>query len=181
MAQQHVPHIYVDTNILVGVLEKQHTSSIDLLDLILKKGWKCSSSIFAFLEMFDVIQDNRYVLNQLHLGIHIKKAYKSLDQRNLSVADLKQISVNVRNIFSAKYPNIDYYQYGKLNWDTATELKISTNVSASDVIHLATAMEAGCDLLVTLDSFFLKEASAYIKTCQPEQVENLLQEMGFKV
>jgi predicted nucleic acid-binding protein len=175
------PHIYVDTNILGSILEKQPTSSSHLLDLIINKGWDCSTSIFAFMELYDISQDNKYVLNQLQLGVHIKKAYKSLDQKNLSTTDLKEIQRNIREKLSEKYPNIKFYDLEKDSWDMALDLKISTNISAPDVIHLATAMGLKCDLLVTLDSFFKKEAERYIKTCSPEQVENTLRELGFSL
>jgi predicted nucleic acid-binding protein len=175
------PHIYVDTNILVGALEDKDNDASRLLDLMVRKGWKCSTSIFAFMEMLDVNQDNRYVLNQLQLGVHIKKAYKSLDQRNLSAEDLKSVNVNIMETFSWKYPNITYYQYGQQNWDTAVHLKTTTNLSAADVIHLATAIEAGCDLLVTMDSFFRKEAANFIKSCLPAQTEKSLKAIGFQI
>jgi predicted nucleic acid-binding protein len=131
------------------------------------------------MELFDINQDNKFVLNQLELGVHIKKAYKSLDQKNLSFTDLRQVSTNIQNVFSVKYPNIKFYDYGKINWDKALELKATANISAPDVIHLATAIEAGCDLLVTLDNFFKKEAKPYIEGCLPEQVEQVIRDLGF--
>jgi predicted nucleic acid-binding protein len=133
------------------------------------------------MELFDINQDNAYVLKQLQLGVHIKKAYKSLDQKDLTVDELKAVQKSILSFPFRKHENFRVYDFEKSTWDAALDIKSQSNVSAPDTIHLATAIDAGCDVLVTLDSFFLKEASAYIKTCQPEQVENLLQEMGFKV
>jgi hypothetical protein len=42
-------------------------------------------------------------------------------------------------------------------------------------------MEAGCDLLITLDNFFKKEAAPFIKACLPEQTGEELIAMGFKI
>jgi hypothetical protein len=121
------------------------------------------------------------VLNQLQQGIHIKKAYKALDQKTLSVSNLNEIKRSVDKLFAIECPNINQILYKKQTWNKAWKIKASTCISAPDVIHLATAMEAGCDMLVTLDNFFLKEAERYIPSCQPEQVEKILKEMGFKV
>ncbi len=176
-----IPHIYVDTNVLSGALERQHTSSARLLDEVEKNGWKCSTAIFAFMELFDISQDNKYVLNQLQVGVHIKKAYKSLDQKNLSEVDLKNIQETIRDSFSIKYPSIKYYDFEKETWTKALDLKAATNISAPDIIHLATAIELKCDILVTLDNFFKKEAEPYIKTWLPEQVDKILKELGFNL
>ena len=175
-----VPHLYLDTSVLAGVLQKQHTASSVLLDTITKKSWKCSTSAFASMELFDISQDNQYVLNQLKIGVHIKKAYKNLDQKTLSVSDLKEIRKSITDLFTLKYAMVHFYHYGEITWDKALEIKASTNISAPDIIHLATDMEAGCDLLITLDNFFKKEAEPYIKTCLPEQAERVIRELGFE-
>ena len=44
----------------------------------------------------------------------------------------------------------------------ASGLCASTNISAADCLHLATALETGCDVLVSADEYFLKEARKYI-------------------
>jgi predicted nucleic acid-binding protein len=179
--QAEIPHLYLDTSVIAGVLQKQHTASTLLLDNIVKKEWKCSTSAFASMELFDITQDNAYVLKELQLGVHIKKAYKSLDQKNLSKTDLEKISDSIQDVFPGKYTNIRVFDFEQSTWVKAIKLKATTNISAPDVIHLATAIEAGCDLLVTLDQFFKKEAEPYIKTCLPEKTEKVLKEMGFKI
>jgi predicted nucleic acid-binding protein len=175
------PNLYLDTSILASVLQKEHSASEQLLNSIRKKGWDCFTSAFAAMELFDLSQDNQYVLNQLQNGIHIKKAYKSLDQRILSETNFSAIKESISSLIASKCPHLDFLQYGESTWGKALKIKSSCCISAPDVIHLATAMEAGCDLLVTLDNFFLKEAEKYIKTCLPEQVEKSLKEMGFKL
>jgi predicted nucleic acid-binding protein len=110
-AKSDSPHLYLDTSILAGVLQKQHTASTSLLDTVLKKDWRVSTSAFALMELFDISQDNRYVLDQLLLGVHIKKAYKNLDQKTLSVPKLDEIQQSIASLFALKYPTITFLQY----------------------------------------------------------------------
>ncbi|MBN1188908.1 MAG: PIN domain-containing protein [Dehalococcoidales bacterium] len=176
-----LPHLYLDTSVLAGVLQKEHNASVSLIQTIVKKNWHCSTSIFASMELFDISQDNQYVLNQLQLGVHIKKAHKALDQKTLSTSSINEIRRSVDRLFAVQCPNLNQILYKKQTWNKAWTIKASTCISAPDVIHMATAMEAGCDLLVTLDSFFLKEAVAYIPACRPEQVEKTLIKEGFNL
>jgi predicted nucleic acid-binding protein len=180
-SEGEVPYLYLDTSVLASVLQKEHTASTFLLDAIVKKDWRCSASIFASMELFDISQDNKYVLNQLQLGVHIKRAYKNLDQKTLSVSNLQEIQESITDLFALKCPGLNLLQYRKRTWDKAWKIKASSCISAPDVIHLATAIDAGCDLLVTLDNFFKKEAEPYIQACLPEQVEKVLDKLGFKI
>lgn len=174
-----VPHLYVDANVFVELLEGQHRASIHLLENVKEKKWRCSTSIFTLMELSEIRQDNKYIYNQLGLGTHIKKAYRSLDQKDLSASDLSQTQQKIDTIFMTTYPFVEFFFLEKAGWDRALDLKATTNISAPDAIHLATAIEAGCDVLVTLDSFLIKEATNYIKTCLPEQTNKVLIELGF--
>ena len=176
-----VPHIYVDTNVFAGILDGQHRASIHLLQIIKEKNWRCSTSMFALMELSEIRQDNKFIYSQVGLGVHIKKAFRSLDQKNLPPDELANTQEAIDTVFSESYPFVGFFWLEKIGWDRALELKASTNISVADCIHLATAIEAGCDLLVTLDTFFRKEAESFIKSCLPEQVNKTLQELGFNI
>ncbi len=174
-----VPHLYIDTNIFAEVIEGQHRPSIQLLELVKEKDWRCSTSIFTLMELADVRQDNKYVYNKLSLGTHIKKAFRSLDQRDLPLTDLHQIQEKIDSMFADTYPFVEIYSLEDIGWDKALDLKAKTNISAPDAIHLATAIEAGCDILVSLDNFLIKQATPFIKACLPEHVKTTLPQLGF--
>jgi predicted nucleic acid-binding protein len=176
-----VPHLYIDTNIFAEVADGQHLGAVHLVESIRDKGWRCSTSIFTLMELADIRQDNKYVYNQLGRGTHVKKAFRSLDQRDLSSSDLNQIQKQIDKMFSVSYPFCEFYSLEEKGWDKALDLKAKTNISAPDSIHLATAIEAGCDLLVSLDSFFIKQAGPFIKTCVPDQANKILTELGFTI
>ena len=174
-----VPHIYIDTNVFAGILDGQHRASIHLFETIEEENWRCSTSMFTLMELSEIRQDNKFIYSQLGLGTHIKKAFRSLDQKNLSPDELANTQETIDALFSESYPFVEFFWLEKIGWDRALELKATTNISVADCIHLATAIEAGCDLLVTLDTFFRKEAEVFIKSCLPEQVNKTLQELGF--
>jgi len=176
-----VPHLYIDTNVFGGILEGQHRASVHLLETVKEKKWRCSTSVFTLMELSDIRQDNKFIYNQLGLGTHIKKAYRSLDQRNLSLQDLNIIQESVDVLFSENYPFVEFFSLEKSGWDRALEIKATTNISAPDSFHVATAIEGGCDVLVTLDTFLKKEAEAFIISCLPEQTNKILKELGFDI
>ena len=176
-----VPHLYIDTSVFGGILEGQHEASVHLLETVKEKGWRCSTSAFTFMELSDIRQDNKFIHNQLALGIHIKKAYRSLDQRNLSPYDLDTTQESIDILFSENYPFVKFFSLEKAGWDRALELKAATNISAPDSIHVATAIEGGCDVLVTLDTFLKKEVEAFIPCCLPEQTNKVLRDYGFDI
>lgn len=176
-----VPHIYVDTNVYAEIIEGQHRASIHLLETVKEKKWRCSTSIFTLMELSEIRQDNKYVYNQLGLGTHIKKAFRALDQKDLSPSELTQTQEKIDTLFIRTYPFLEFFSLEEKGWDRALELKATTNISASDAIHLATALEAGCDIPVTLDTFLIKEASSFMKTCPPEQTNRILKELGFDI
>lgn len=176
-----IPHLYVDTNVFGGILEGQHRASTVLLEIVKEKKWRCSTSIFTLMELSEIRQDNQYIYKQLGLGTHIKKAYRSLDQKDLSPSDFSKTQEKIDMLFTDTSPFVEFFALEDKGWDKALELKATTNLSAPDAIHVATAVEAGCDVLVTLDSFLIKEASRFIKTCLPEQTNSILKELGFDI
>jgi|GEM_PF-961368 predicted nucleic acid-binding protein len=57
-------------------------------------------------------------------------------------------------------------------WDRAEEICGGTNLSSADALHLAAAIEIGCNILVTTDKDFITIASNYIKgTVPPSEVD----------
>lgn len=60
----------------------------------------------------------------------------------------------------------------------AEDISASTNIETTDIFHLATALEFGCDILVTADSDFAKLAKDYIITAVPEAADKAIQEFA---
>jgi|WetSurMetagenome_2_1015567.scaffolds.fasta_scaffold372938_1 hypothetical protein len=50
--KNEIPHLYLDTSVLAGVLQKEHNACVALIHTISNKNWRCSTSIYASMELF---------------------------------------------------------------------------------------------------------------------------------
>lgn len=56
--KEAIPHLYLDSNVIIDIIQGQRHDSIYLFKTILKKKWLCSTSIFSVMEVLDVMQEN---------------------------------------------------------------------------------------------------------------------------
>ncbi len=49
-----VPHIYLDSPIVIDVLRSRRTASLRLLEVARQKDWRLSTSQFTIMEVLDV-------------------------------------------------------------------------------------------------------------------------------
>lgn len=185
MPRQVVPHLYLDTNIILDVLRdrRRHGEliSLKLLEQAKRNKWYVSASTFATMEILDVEQDDLFFQLRVSEGDTVADVLRIRRQRNLTTAQLDRISKKLQDKLSISYDYIDQWHLDEKGFNHALELARTTNITATDCIHLATALELGCDVLVTADEFFLKEARKHITTSLPETVEQELRNLGFPV
>jgi len=179
-----VPHLYLDTNILLDVFHDRRDVSVVVVENARNRKWFCSTSHFTLMEMADAEQEERYVADVLREGGRLRDAYRSLRDKKLADDVLKQMFNRMMRKFSVRYPFIRFYGLRDEGLDEAIRLCGTTNIDAPDCIHLATAKEAGCDLLVTNDDPFWRLARdiepEYIRVAKPDKVDEELRSMGFR-
>jgi len=170
-----VPHIYLDSNIILDVLRDRQRHgelvSLKLLERAKRDKWFVSTSPFAIMEILDVEQDDLFFQIKVSEGNTVADVLRIRRQRDLSRERLDNISRRIAGKLRIAYGYIDYWELDSEGFDHAVELARTTNISASDCIHLATALELGCDVLVTTDQFFEREAKQYLPTSLPERVK----------
>lgn len=171
------PIIYIDSNIIVDIVHGFHTPSIDLIETIKRNGWRCATSQFALMEALDVQKDNRFASEKIEEGWTFKKILRKRDDKELSDRSLKIIYEKIKNQFFTPYKFVEFYWLTEEGIDRVIKICKESNISATDSIHLATALEVGCDLLVTSDINFCKKAENYIPTCLPENIIKKLKEL----
>jgi len=176
-----VPHIYLDTPILIDVLRDRRTASLQLLEEARQRMWRVSTSQFAVMELLDVEQDDKFFILEVNKGRTVASVLRERYKRKLPEDVKKSIEKRVKSFLDVRYPFIQYFYLTTEGFNRATGLCADTNISAPDCLHLATALEAGCDVLVSTDDHFLEEAKDYIETCQPEYVNDVLGRLGFEV
>ena len=117
----------------------------------------------------------------------------SLRERNspkLDINHFKQVDKYIKNAHAL----LEFVQTSDIldseGWELALWLSSSSNLWATDVLHLATAWITNCNIIITSDREFIKEATRILKEedlwdkilriCEPDKVINNLKEMGFK-
>lgn len=180
-----VPHLYLDSNVILDVLRdrRRHGQlvSLELLERAKRDKWFVSTSPFAIMEVLDIEQDDLFFQIKVSEGNTVADVLRIRRQRDLSKQLLDKISKRIEEKLRIAYSYIQYWELKVEGFDRAVELARGSNISAPDCIHLATALEVGCDILVTSDEFFMKEAKQYLPTSLPEGVEDELQNLGFAV
>lgn len=184
------PSIYIDTCIARDVTERRshRESSIDLLTRIKREGWTCKMSVFGLAELVDIEQESLFVNKRYFLEKWtLDDIISSRRNRNLDKEDLGK-SFKYISQFKDNYSFIELVGLSDDGWSLAVVVACQSNLHASDVIHLASAWQEDCDLLVTDDEFFISEAKRYIeregiwstfRICKPEDYYSSLKDMGF--
>ena len=176
-----VPHIYLDTPILIDVLRDRRTASLVLLETARQKTWRVSTSQFAVMELLDVEQDDRFFVLEVGKQRTVASVLRDRYRRKLPEDQREAIERKVKDFLNVRYPFIQYFHLTSEGFNRASGLCASTNISAPDCLHLATALEARCDVLVTTDDHFLEEAEEYMHACKPDRIQDELAEMGFEI
>ena len=133
------------------------------------------------MEVLDAEQDDRFFQIKVSEGSTVGEVLRIRYRRDLPKQLLDKISRRIEEKLRIAYSHIQYWELKVEGFDRAVELARGSNISAPDCIHLATALEVGCDILVTADEFFMKEAKEYIATSLPEAVEEELRKLDFAV
>jgi predicted nucleic acid-binding protein len=176
-------HIYLDTNIMVDVIQKRWPPSVALIERIKAERWLCSTSRFTILELLDIEQEEKFIENKLAEGYRLSRIRDILGQRRqpkhgLTQSELIGIYKQLHYELKAECGCVDFeHPVNELVWEKADDFCSTTNIGSTDVIHLASAMILKCDILVTRDQDFREIADNYIISVFPENIENGLRQL----
>lgn len=180
------PHLYLDTNVILDVIDERWQASIDLMKRIKSEGWLCATSRFAVLEMLDAKQEERFMNNLLDQGFTLSQVVRRLGGRRrgklaLRRKELDAIYIHLHDLLKAEFPFITFeHPHLPELWDRAEEFCAATNIGATDSIHFATAIGVGCNILVTRDPDFRLIADTYIIATHPEDIDKALEQLEAK-
>jgi predicted nucleic acid-binding protein len=152
------PRIYLDTNVILDVIEggRGRNESLFLLEKIKKEGWYCCTSAYTVCELIDKEQEFLHVGNLLLKRYTLDDILRRKKPKQLSQEQRDDAIDKVRNFF--KLHRIEQFTLEEKGWETAYAVLRDLNVSASDAIQLATAKEANCIIFVSNDEELGKEA-----------------------
>lgn len=188
------PSIYIDTCIARDVTATRNADSIELMTRIKREGWACSISIFGLMELIGIEKEDIFIRRKHY----IEKA--TLDELISARRNLDLKSDEFEKCYQYIQQFMDNYSFVEIRgldndgWSLAAVIATNCNLHATDVIHLATAWQADCDIIVTNDTFFIKEAARYLKkdrldsgestwsvlrVCEPKNCYSVLKDMGY--
>jgi len=182
------PSIYLDTNVIRDVDHNRKKESIIWVEQIREKKWNCYTSVFAFMEMLDNDQEDKFVFKMREDGLEYNTICRKRNEKDLTFSELDDINHKFQNVF-VKYPFVKPVTLSNSGWDLALHIAATSNIFSPDIIHLSTAWESKCDLIMTSDQHFIKHATNLLKResvwdqlriCSPENVKQTLSDLKFR-
>lgn len=183
------PLIYIDTNVIIDCIEKRCPHSINALNIIKKEKWPVVTSAFLVLELADTLKEQEFIKEKIRQKMPIQKILQQRSQPDLTWKNFSKIKNKVKYHWDNKYSFVEYYDLSPEGWDAAGDMCMDSNMWGGDIIHLATAKEIGAKIIITNDTFFIKEGLEFLKRkklwsslriCLPQEMIRNLTEMGFK-
>ena len=183
-----IPNVYIDTNICRDCIRRRNKDSIHLMEIIRDKKWGCTTSIFTIMELVDVEKDDIFFTKKITRGWEINHILRQRYDKDLNREDFDEVTKRIRNFFE-NYNFIELVTLTNEGWDLALDISSHSNLFAPDVIHLATAWQAKCNVIITSDEQFLKESKKILKRrrvwrklriCKPNQIKETLKELGIR-
>lgn len=174
------PKIYLDSNVILDILRSRQTSSVAMLEQLIKRSWKLASSFLALMELLNREQERRFVEQRWQEGETLDDIFRRRHERNLTANVLDAISRDLNQSIASLIPTVEWLYLDEDGWNRAIEVKASTNLSSEDCIHLAIALISECDIIVTRDTFFARSVSDndIIAAGPPEQLMAEIARLG---
>lgn len=176
------PIIYLDTNILLDIIDKRCNDSLSLFRYILDHQWQCVTSIFAKVEMLEVKQIQRFKIEKQQVNWSNNRIKNELHKRDLSSKILGNISRNITVRMKSRCKGIKKYScLIEDGWVKAEEIKRKTNLTDKDSIHLAEALAIACDIFLTRDDSLVLVAKRYIWAETPNSLVEILKSIDTQI
>ncbi len=160
---------YIDTNIALDYITGRNRQTILILDKIKDKGWKCVSSSFLAMELADYKKDSLFIIDKaIEKKWEMRKILRESPKKDLKRGDFEKV-YDWFNEFKQDYKNIELFDFLKDSddWQIAQGISFNSNLSAPDVIHIASAMLGSvvdyCQVLITHDEVLCREAKRIIE------------------
>jgi len=179
--------IYIDTCILQGAISRRNEEDTIFMNKAKEKGWKVYTSIHTLIELLDTAKDRSFLMKSvINKWVDVSTFLKERKTKNLSGSDLNEIANELNNFF-INHGFIEFMNINEEVWNDVKEIAEKSNLHSSDVLHLALARMWRCQVLVTHDTFFiregnklLKEANEYdvLRICNVNRVEETLKEIA---
>lgn len=172
--------LYFDTTVILDLLRpKRRPESHRLLEVAQANNWTCTSSYFALMEALDIEQENMWFRSRIRAGKDAEFLLRRRRRRDLGTHGLGRVSTRLFRRFVVEVQ--DYISWVILRedgWDESLRLAMSSNINATDCVHVATALTARCNLFVTSDEPLRDLVDQHIRSANPPQLLASLRRLG---
>lgn len=121
------------------------------------------------MEALGIRQEYAFIRKKLQEEESLDKILRDRHRRELSQEDLEAEYERIYNQFFIPYGKfIDFWYLTADGWGLAIDLMTKLNISAPDAIHLATAVEAKCNVFISSDEILVKRSNKFIQSFTPD-------------
>lgn len=181
--------IYIDTCILQGAISRRNRKDTIFMNKVKEEGWEVYTSIHTLMELLDTAKDRRFLMKSvIDKWVDVSTFLKERKTKNLNRNDLDEIAEELNNFF-ANHSFIGFMNINEEVWNDVKDIAEKSNLHSSDALHLALARMWGCHVLVTHDTFFIKEGNKllkegqqydFLRICDVDKVEETIKEVAPK-
>ena len=161
----------MDTNIFLDYIRKRDERVIMFIHDARENDIDLVTSYFTYLEILDKEAEDRYIERELKNKKTFNEIRRNFYNRDLTKDELAGVSAKTaEKMPSHKGEYLDLFSLYFLNddgWVFAMELMSEINLNSGDAVHLATAIESKCDVLLTKDGHLIKNAKGKIECMTP--------------
>jgi len=154
--------VYIDTNVIRDCIKRRRDYSISLMRAMRQRQIECITSIFTLLELWRVEKEEDFFFKMVRQGYDLNDILSRRKYKNLNDSELNEINERLDRFFR-EYDCVHPVQLIGEGWQFALDIARTTNIEPQDIIHLATALGERCNLLITGDDSFRKQAAKFIK------------------
>lgn len=175
------PIFYLDTSVLLDIIDGRRQSARVLLERIQENHWPAITSPFSVLEMLEAKKADKWAEKSLAEGMSFFQVLRRLGARRtgrsrLRPRDLAEVYRDLRAKLLPLTGIVTFPEPTPRLLNRAEDISAATNIEATDIFHLAAALEFGCDILVTADGDFANMARDYLIAVVPESFDRALEQ-----
>ena len=173
------PVFYLDVNVILDAIYDRRPSSSQLIVRISSENWTAITSPFSILEMLEAQKADKWAAGLLEQGLTFFQVQRRLGERRTGRSRLNRQALDqVYRDLGARLQMISRHltfpDPTSSLMNLAEDISASSNIESTDVFHLATAVEYGCDILVSGDSDFVRLARDYMIAVTPDGIDRAL-------
>ena len=179
------PNLYLDTPVILHLLlpSGERPEAEELLRRVLDLDWTLTTSTYARMEALERLQESAWVRRE----VLRRKEWRAIREQLNRGMDREPLSSRTLHRLERTFDSLFYFldearafSLVSLNddgWNTASALAATTHISATDSIHVATALQERCHVLVASDTQLRNAASSHIRTGDPASLNAILRRL----